>query len=57
MSINPIKHYSLTNPASIYDEEALTSLELAARTAGKVNEVIGDNNNFKTEQEQKTAAI
>ena len=57
MSINPIKHYSLTNPASIYDEEALTSLELAARTAGKVNEVIGDNNNFKTEQEQKTAAF
>lgn len=57
MSINPIKHYSLTNPASIYDEEALTALELAARTAGKVNEVIADNNNFKTEQEQKTATF
>lgn len=57
MSIEPINHYSLTNPASVYDEEALTALELAARTAGKVNEVIGDNNNFKTEQEQKTAAF
>lgn len=57
MSINPIKHYSLTNPASIYDEEALTALELAARTAGKVNEVIDDNNNFKNAQEQKTAAF
>lgn len=57
MSINPINHYSLTNPASIYDEEALTALELAARTAGKVNEVINDNNNFKSEQEQKTAAF
>ena len=57
MSINPINHYSLTNPASIYDEEALTALELAARTAGKVNEVIDDNNNFKSVQEQKTAAF
>ena len=57
MAINPINHYSLTNPASIYDEEALTALELAARTAGKVNEVIGDNNNFKSEQEKKTAAF
>ena len=57
MAINPINHYSLTNPASIYDEEALTALELAARTAGKVNEVIADNNNFKTAQEQKTAAF
>ena len=57
MSINPIKHYSLTNPASIYDEEALTALELAARTAGKVNEVIDDNNTFKNAQEQKTAAF
>lgn len=57
MSIEPINHYSLTNPASVYDEEALTALELAARTAGKVNEVINDNNNFKSAQEQKTAAF
>ena len=40
MSIEPINHYSLTNPASVYDEEALTALELSARTASKCNEVI-----------------
>lgn len=33
-------HYSMTNPASVYDEEALTALELAGRTASKVNEVV-----------------
>lgn len=33
-------HYSFTNPATVYDEEALTALELAARTAGKMNECI-----------------
>lgn len=38
--VDKIKHYSMTNPASIYDEEALTALELSARTAGKVNECI-----------------
>ena len=38
MSIKPIEHYSITTPATVYDEEALTSLELAARTAAKVNE-------------------
>lgn len=38
--IEKINHYSLTNPASVYDEEALTALELAGRTAGKVNELI-----------------
>ena len=36
--MNP--HYSFTNPASVYDEEALTALELAGRQAAKVNEVI-----------------
>lgn len=35
------EHYSMTNPASVYDEEALTALELAGRTAGKMNEVVG----------------
>lgn len=34
------RHYSMTNPASVYDEEALTALELAARTTGKVNEMV-----------------
>ena len=40
MSIKPINHYSLTNPASVYDEESMTALELAGRTAGKVNECV-----------------
>lgn len=34
------EHYSFTAPATIYDEEALTTLELSARTAGKVNECV-----------------
>lgn len=33
-------HYSLTNPATVYDEEALTTLELVGRTTAKVNECI-----------------
>ena len=36
--INKIEHYSINNPASVYDEESLTALELAGRTAQKVNE-------------------
>lgn len=39
-SIKPIGHYSFENPPTIYDEDALTALELCARTAGKVNEAI-----------------
>lgn len=39
--INPLKnHYAIENPASIYDEEAMTALELAGRTTAKVNEVV-----------------
>lgn len=38
--IDKIGHYSLTNPDSVYDEEAMTALELAGRTAGKVNECV-----------------
>ena len=34
------EHYSMTNPASVYDEEALTSLELAGRTTAKLNECV-----------------
>ena len=33
-------HYSMENPASIYDEEAMTALELAGRIAKKLNEAI-----------------
>lgn len=38
--IEKLGHYSLTDPASVYDEEALTALELAGRTAAKVNECV-----------------
>lgn len=47
MSVKPIHHYSMENPASVYDEEALTALELAARTAGKVNECVQAFNNHE----------
>lgn len=41
MSINPLNHYSLENRGpTVYDEEALTALQLSARTAGKMNEVV-----------------
>lgn len=43
--IKPINtHYSMENPASVYDEEALTALELAGRTTAKLNEVIKEFN-------------
>lgn len=42
--IEKLGHYSLTTPCSVYDEEALTALELAGRTAGKVNECIDEFN-------------
>lgn len=39
--LNPLhRHYAFENPASIYDEEAMTALELAGRTAQKVNECV-----------------
>ena len=47
--IEKIGHYSLTNPASVYDEEALTALELAGRTAAKVNEAVGAFNTLEKE--------
>lgn len=41
MPINPLNHhYAFENPASIYDEEAMTALELAGRTTAKVNETV-----------------
>lgn len=50
--IEKIGHYSLTNPGTIYDEEAMTVLELAGRTAEKVNEAIEQvNKNEQTVQE------
>ncbi len=44
-------HYSFTNPASIHDEEALTALELAGRQGAKINEIVTDQNNLRTETE------
>lgn len=38
--IDPIKHYSIENPATVYDEESLTVLKLVARLSAKVNEII-----------------
>lgn len=37
-------HYAMTSPASVYDEEAMTALELGGRTAAKLNEVIEQTN-------------
>ena len=51
-----IAHYALENVATIYDEEALTALELAGRTAAKVNECIDDINKFETNVAPKLAA-
>lgn len=42
--IEKISHYSLTTPASVHDEEALTALELAGRTAEKVNQCVDEVN-------------
>ena len=42
-------HYSFNNPASIYDEEALTALELAGRTAAKTNECVEGFNKLESD--------
>lgn len=50
MPINPLNdHYSFTAIPSVYDEEALDALELAGRTAAKVNEAISAFNNLETD--------
>ena len=41
MLIKPLsQHYSFENPATVYDEEALTVLQLCARLGLKINELI-----------------
>ncbi len=51
--IKPLNtHYSFENPASVYDEEALTALELAGRQGKKINEVVGDQNALRQETEE-----
>lgn len=47
------RHYSFENPASVYDEEAMTALELAARTAKKVNECVDVINEHMVDCDQK----
>lgn len=56
MYINPLNHhYAMENPASVYDEEAMTALELAGRTTAKVNEVVKSQNQLKEETEAHLA--
>lgn len=47
--IDKLGHYSIQNIPTIYDEEALTALELAGRVAAKVNESVGAFNKLETE--------
>lgn len=42
--INPLRHFSLTHHKTVYDEEALSSLELMGRIGAKVNELINNVN-------------
>lgn len=52
MSIEKLPyHYSMQNLPTIYDEEALTALELAARTTGKVNECVDNFNALRAQTE------
>ena len=39
-------HYSMNNPASVYDEEAVTALELVGRSNAKVNEIVDSQNSL-----------
>lgn len=56
MSIKPLNlHYSFENPASVYDEEAMTALELAGRQGAKINEVINDQNKLRESTEKHLA--
>lgn len=50
--LNKIGHYSMNNPASVYDEESLTALELASRAAGKVNEAVEAFNQLEEKTEK-----
>ena len=40
MSVKPMNHYAFESLPSVYDEEALTALELAGRLGVKVNECV-----------------
>ena len=45
--IKKIEHYSLTSKTAIYNEEAMTAIELAGFTAEKVNECVDAVNGIK----------
>ena len=50
MPLNPLNHhYAIENPVSVYDEEAMTALELAGRTTAKVNETVKAFNDLEKE--------
>lgn len=51
MSLEPIKHYSTANPATAYDEESLTVLELVGRIANKFNSLLAHFNLLTAEYE------
>ena len=52
--INPLhRHYAFENPGTVYDEDALTALELCARTAKKTNECVGAFNTHLMECEKE----
>lgn len=56
--IEKIGHYSIENPGTIYDEESMTALQLAGRTAAKVNECIDQvNTNTENLPGQVTRAV
>lgn len=54
MAINPLNHhYAMENPASVYDEDAMTALELAGRTTAKVNETVAAFNALEVQTDKK----
>ena len=55
--IQHIKHYALLAHGSVHDEEMLTSLELQARTAAKVNELVDEANEQREELERGLDSI
>lgn len=50
MSIEKLNHYSLESIPSVYDEEAMTALEMCGRLGKKVNEVISAVNGWQVPQ-------
>lgn len=55
--INKIGHYAIENNPTIYDEEAMTALELCGRVTAKVNEVISQFNNLSGRVEKAVESM